>query len=246
MVEVSAENITLVTVVSFLSLFFILLALVPHPLLANPQQGRVVNVPEYFEALDLNYFSETKNFTLGTNYVRLKFTLGGWNLQFDNDPVFRQFSLCSYDSWWIFTWGYESFTWYNVKGVKVSENFGTGNWQVLKWDQLNPNYDMDRKLCEFTVQNSKTQLKVYFAFNTTKYNTPYDALVGGELHVLFCVSMDKVNTSINAWNLIGSILFFQMPNVHPLINAIIAIPVWIAIAWLIYILILKAIPFVGG
>jgi hypothetical protein len=250
MVEVSAENITLVTVISFLSMFFILVASMPSGILQSPQQGKVINVPEYFEAIDLSYFAATKNFTLGTGYVVYDFALGGWNFQFEVNDVNQGFLLFTYDSWAIFKWNYESFTWHNNKGITVSVNEGIylrgGSHNILKWTQLDPNYDSNSSLCEFTLDNPKTQCKIYFAFNTTRYNSPYAALQSGDLNCLIAIGIDKVNTSINAWNFIGMLLFFQAPDVHPLLNAIIAIPIWVMIAWLIYILILKAIPFVGG
>jgi len=251
MVEVSAENITLVTVVTFLSVFFILVSMMPPGLLYTPSQKRIIEVPEYFQSIDLSYFSATKNFTLGTGYIVYDFALGGWNFQFEVNPVNQGFLLFTYDSWGIFKWNFESFTWHNSKsGIIVSVNEGIylrgGSHNILKWTQLDPNYDSNSSLCEFTLDNPKTQCKIYFAFNTTAYSSPYAALQNGELACLIAIGMDFTNTRINAWNFIGMLLFFQAPEVHPAINALIAIPIWVMIAWLIYILILKAIPFVGG
>jgi len=42
------------------------------------------------------------------------------------------------------------------------------------------------------------------------------------------------------------VLFFKMPNVHPVLNYIIAVPIWASIAWLAFALIIaiiKALPF---
>jgi len=50
---------------------------------------------------------------------------------------------------------------------------------------------------------------------------------------------------MSAWNIVGMILFFQMPQVHPLFNLMFALPIWACIVYTIYRLILLAIPFVG-
>jgi len=52
-------------------------------------------------------------------------------------------------------------------------------------------------------------------------------------------------TGLNAWDLIGMILFFKLPNVHPILNYVIAVPIWASIVWLatsLIIAFLKALP----
>ena len=53
-------------------------------------------------------------------------------------------------------------------------------------------------------------------------------------------------STVSAWNILAQLLFFQMPDVHPAVNALIAIPLWAAIGILVYRLVLMAIPFLGG
>ena len=246
MVEVSAENITLVTVVTFLSMFFILIASMPSGILQSPKQGKAINVPEYFEAIDLSYFAVTTNFTVGPNLWEYAFKVGGWNVKASYDNVHDSIIMWTYDAFGIFEYNLEDFKWYNSQGVKVSGSvsFLGGPREAISLTTI---YDgFTNNTSTFTIQNSKTQCKIYFGYDSTKYKSPREAFQDGNLGVLVGMGIDNVNTRINAWNFISMLLFFQAPDVHPLLNAIIAIPIWIMIAWLIYILILKAIPFVGG
>jgi len=246
MVEVSAENITLVTVVTFLSMFFILVASMPSGILQSPQQGKAINVPEYFEAIDLSYFAVTTNFTVGPNLWEYAFQVGGWNVKASYDNVHDSIVMWTYDAFWIFEYNLEDFKWYNSQGVKVSGSvsFLGGPREAISLTTI---YDgFTNNTSTFTIQNSKTQCKIYFGYNSREYKSPREAFQDGNLGVLVGMGIDNTNTRINAWNFIGMLLFFQAPDVHPLLNAIIAIPIWVMIAWLIYILILKAIPFVGG
>jgi hypothetical protein len=253
MVEVSAENISLVTIVTFLGVFFILVASMPSGLIMSNamQQGRIVSVPTYFESIEIQSFAGTYlvNATEWGNPQVWTFTLGGWNMGFEVWNYYHVIRAYTYSSWWIFKWDYKDFEWHDCQGVTQSSvHSGLLLWGTfLDWEKLDDAYAEDSKSgLRWTIKNDVTQLFVFLGFNQTKYAKPSDAILSNDMYFLFCINFDKVNTSFNAWNIIGAILFFQMPNVHPAINMIIAIPIWILIAWLIYILILKAIPFVGG
>jgi hypothetical protein len=263
MVEVSAENITLITVVTFLSVFMICAMFIPWGIVigsqSSEQEGRVIQVPKYFEGIDLQNFAETHvvNLTHGKDLEDYEFKLGGWNVRVedfgdDHEPPYGKWLyIRTQAEWWIFRWDFKYFRWYDKEGVMRSVDNGAVNpfetYHVINYREFDEAYrKWGKDGLRWTIKNDYTQMVVYLGWNFTKYATPTDALLAGEFSMLLCINFDKVNTSFNAWNLIGSILFFQMPNVHPLLNAIIAIPVWIAIAWLIYILIVKIIPFVGG
>ncbi|MEM3629099.1 MAG: hypothetical protein QXE06_06985 [Candidatus Bathyarchaeia archaeon] len=254
MVEISTEQSMLVTVVTFLGIFFILGSIVPPGFMATVAEPRKVKVPEYFESVDLNRYSayEVINLTWSMNWY--DFDLGGWKFQiYWTSPMWGAPDCILFrrkDSWWIFSWFVEEGKWYNPQGVKVSRVRSVLyteimlDFECITGDTLNENYQGD--LIEFKIVFSVTEFTAHFAFNTTKYASPKEAWENNELYCLIGMTFDKQNTTLSAWNLVGALLFFKMPDVHPVLNAIIAIPIWIAIAYLIYILILKAIPFVGG
>jgi len=241
----------LVTIVSTLGLFALLVCMIPGEYSAAEYEGRELTVPEYFEGIDIQYFASIHNTTIvfGDPWPAYPdlfwegFDLGGWNFEFEVNRKSNvdYAALIRYDIWWIFKHNTHHLKWINSKGITVGNDYGD-----LRFTDLDENYDENINECRFTVKDDVMQLMVYFGFNTTKYDTPTQALDQDELSVLFCVGFDQLNTAINSWNLIGMILFFQMPDVHPAINAIIAIPLWVCIAFLVYVLILKAIPFVGG
>jgi len=244
MADTSGEIKGLIIVITFLSTFFLITSMIPSGFLYTTPEGRTVEVPEYFESVDIYSFAETYNFTITQGdelFFEHYFTLGGWNVWFYSDVLTDCMHVEIYDSWWVFRWNFRILEWFNNQGVKVSDENGN-----IERTVLDVNYDVDNQECKFKLSCTDATFVVYFGFNQTKYSKPSEALLNDDLHVLFCINFDKVNTSFNAWNLIGAILFFQMPNVHPAINALIAIPLWIMIAYLVYVLILKAVPFVGG
>jgi len=236
----------LVLVITVLATFAILMSMIPSEFYAESYEGRELNVPEYFESSDIYSFATTYNFTIPSTYWDKRFDLGGWHVMFKHYVYGedKHFFSKTYDTWWVFEWGWKTLNWYNNKGIDVSEQREWG--PILTYDALDDNYDEDRNECKFTLKNNDVTFIVYFGFNTTTYSMPSEALAAGELECLYCLNFDQINTSFNAWNLVGAILFFQMPDVHPIINAIIAIPLWVCIGYLTFVLILKAIPFVGG
>lgn len=249
--ESSGEIKGLILAVTFLSTFFIIVAMIPSDFVTESQEytPSPVSVPEYFEAVDVQSFAETKNINLTDASLTEHFTLGGWNVEFEYWHAYKGFSCRTYSSWWIFNWDFDNFHWYDVDGIERSEYFtflvqDREMCYLESIDQLYENYG--NKGLKWNLKNDHTQFVLYFGFNETKYNSPSEALSNDDLHVYIGVNFDKVNTTFNAWNLIGALLTFQLPNVHPAINMLISIPIWVLIAYLIYVLILKAIPFVGG
>lgn len=248
MTTISSENLTLVTIVTFLCVFFICAMTIPGGLQSQKYEGHIVNVPAYYEGLDIHNFAETKVINATGDYQAIEFKFGGWEMVFYEWTVKPGFSIRTEARWFIFHWDFDYFHWYDPKGIDRSEPMVPGGETiVLTYQALDDAYlTYGKDGLKWTLKNTKTQIVVFVGFNETKYSKPSEAIHHHELSLLLAINFDKVNTTFNAWNLIGAILFFQMPDVHPAINAIIAIPLWVLIAWLIYILILKAIPFVGG
>jgi len=240
----SGEIKVFITVITFLGSFALLVSMIPGQFAVQSKTYRQVSVPEYFEAIDIQCFAETKNLTVPAyDEFGLDCSVGGWELKiypyYSDLANIHELQLKHVDRWWIFVVGEHHLTWRRkTDGINLGIQ--------LDKDELLNAYDADKGLAEFTVSCEHLTAYVAFAYNTTKYENIVEAWANSELWMLIAIGFDQVNTSTNAWNVIGKLLFFQSPDVHPAINALIAIPIWAAVAITIYILILKAIPFVGG
>ena len=84
-------------------------------------------------------------------------------------------------------------------------------------------------------------LDVSFNYDEETYSSVEDAWNHHGLSFFIGIEFDQIATGLNAWDLIGMVLFFKMPNVHPLLNYIIAVPIWASIAWLAFALIIAVI-----
>lgn len=227
----------------------ILVTLIPSALFVSSETHKQITPPPFFEAIDIQVFAETYNFTLtnvsdsNTGYV----DFGGWRFSqawdFGDTPDWRASSIARYDS---FAVGPVSFTWFVEWGWFYRDNFLV-DWRMyasrLDSDYIDDGLNGLKYLVKF---GETTQFYMFFAFNETTYSSPELAWEQSDLRVLWGINFDQVNTGYSAWDLISMLLFFNLPTVHILINALIAIPLWIAIIYLTFILILRAIGAVFG
>ena len=92
---------------------------------------------------------------------------------------------------------------------------------------------------------------VSIAYNSTKFDSLTDAYAGSggydpELWIFIGMGYESEWASLPTWMIIAQLLTFQAPDVHPIINGLIAIPLWIAVIYLVYNLLLRMFPFVAG
>lgn len=92
---------------------------------------------------------------------------------------------------------------------------------------------------------------VSIAYNSTTFDSLTDAYAGTggfdpELWVFVGMGFESEWASLPTWMIIAQLLTFQAPDIHPVINGLIAIPLWIAVIYIAYHLLLRMIPFLGG
>jgi len=129
--------------------------------------------------------------------------------------------------------------WYNSRGVHRSDN----SLKALYATDLQTDYTNNQP---YRPECTHFPLTAYFGYTETAYSNVTDAWNHHALSILLGIDFADQATGMNAWNLIGMLLFFQMPNVHPILNILIAIPVWVCIVWLTFafiIAVVKSLPF---
>jgi len=172
------------------------------------------------------------------------FVIGGWNVR-----VFEwqnAIEIYTYDYWWRIEWNHDWFAWYK-NGKEVSEKFymydEEGIW--IKLLQIDKDFNKSKKL-QYDLRNSRTKMIVTFAFNTTAYALPSMAYNAHDAFLIFNIKFDDRNTSVNALNMIGMLFTASLPGVNPILNYLIAIPLWICSLYLVFIFVLRIIGAVFG
>lgn len=232
-----AELRGLLVVVSFLSVTVLLVTMLPGDFLIPASANRAITVPTSFSSGDLLAVAASTNYTNIGHGFDEEFDLGGYHFAlFTPLDDSRIIMWHAWTDWWIFDHQHPM-QWYDSQNAKVST--GVGFSEGIPLGAID-----SHGLSEiYEVQCSHTFLKVMFAYNQTLYSTVQQAYGNHTLEIWLGINFDQVNTTYNAWNIMAMLLFFQMPDVNPVINAIIATPCWICIAYLIYTLLTKLIPF---
>ncbi len=238
----------LLTVTGFIALTVLFIGIIPTDFFESTYTGLTVEVPEVFEAVDIQEFADVDTFIMNEtggydkgDYYMMELKddesdewLGGHDLDFwykDPDKAPLDLYINHWYAKMVILLQADALEWKSGEGV----NRGT----KLSADELNTDYAGED--LRYTARCAHLILKVFFAFNDTTYDTPSQAWEASELNVLVGINFDQTATSYNAFALITMLLFFQLPAIHWFVNAIIAIPIWICIVYLVAILFYRAI-----
>lgn len=234
----------LVTAGTFITISVILVGLVPSQFYVMEDEKRQIEVADYWEVLDLLHFNETWPFTLygwGGPVSTGKVDMGGY--------TFEQYWWEGNVSTFIMRWDKSLIIFWRIMedGVFYHDEMELGT--RLTSERLNYDYaNGGLEELEYTVIfPDVTQMKMIFTFNTTTYPSPGVAWGNSELYGLWGMNFDQTQSTFNAWDIIAMLLFFNLPNVHWVINLILKIPIAISIIYISFILLLRAIgAFFGG
>ena len=249
----------LVVIITFLAVFGLITVSMPIELTVTPTSGHYTG-PNYPEGIfDVSNFvtyghtsdaiNMTGTFTMEPEGFSFLFVVLG-SRDYDCIAVVRMDS-------YIFGLIHilrEAGKWYNTNNTLLSESrawpslwgkyyFGSGaKGDSISKEILDSEYYNGSIPIKFhVVFETQQSIDVMFSFNTTKYETPSLAWSQDELYMVVAAGFGG-SAGGDIFTLIGQLLFFQAPNMHPLLNAFIAIPIWSGIAYLIYVLLIKLKP----
>jgi hypothetical protein len=236
----------ILVVVTFLSVTILLVSMIPGEFVVSPTTNRQVVVPEAYSSSDVMAIASSMNFTFGP-HVEQSFSLGGHDFTIFDDamgsiPGNGIIMYTEWVEWWVIH-NQLYMKWYDQQNIERNSAPGPLEFPYMSYMMQFQTIDDIGLNTTWTIQCERVTVKAMFGYNTTAYDNCTQAYENDSLGIWLGINFDQVNTQFNAWNLISMILFFQMPDVHPIINAIIAIPIWVTIAYLIFTLITKLIPF---
>lgn len=241
-----AELVPLLTIMTFVGSFVLLTSLIPAALIGASPNMQGINVPTEYEAFDIILYNSTSfpvNFTKykedypsswgywgdTIDVGETKILLGSYNTT--NFKGYEPFFLAVYYIYYPLE--YEQMTW------KIGTDVFTYKFTYDEMDDLAVKYEQ----LEFHVTYAEVSRTVLFNWNSTLYAKPSQACEVDAMTLVAGMTWDEMQTKTNAWTILGQLLFFQMPDIHWSINALIAIPIWIGIVYLLFAFVTKLIPF---
>ena len=233
----------LIVIGTFLAVTLLLIGWMPYEFWTAGEQGRTIDVPDYFEGADLAYYNSTYHINL-SEFEAFDYKFWGEEefrrpMQFEVRKATKEFWNWHGDAilgaYWILR-GHKM-EWINREGITRGV--------VLTANEIQTDYDTEKNSSEYTMKCKHFYMKAFIIYNTTLFSNVSDAF--GDLQILFGINWDQLGTAWNAWSLISSILFFRPIEGIPFeIMMLISISIWIASAYIAYILILRAIGAVFG
>lgn len=244
----------LIFVVSFLGVLALLISWIPVEIYTAGSM-RVVSTPEaLFETFDIYSFAETLtiqlNETGGSDWIvdptfyEISIDLGNHDITYyykkANETGLASALMHRYNIYLIIPTTHR-LEWFDNDGVRrdVGDNF-------LEVASIQNNINEDNSTSSFRASCEHLSYRTVFGFNSSLYSNFTHAWNQHGLYVLFGVNFDDVGTSFNAFELVAMLLFFQFPNTNPYVNAMMKIPVWVAVGYLAYVLVIKVIPLIAG
>ena len=235
---------------TFLGSMFLLIGWMPSELF-EATETREIWIPEVFEGIDVYAFAETftlqlnetggNTWPLDTSYYTVDIDIGGRDCDIyyrkANESNLQLFLLHHWHEWIILPYQHK-LDWYNKKGINQ------GN--VLQVSEMQADDTEAEGKISYRAQCEHFTYYSTLAYNTTLYGNFTHAWNYHALYAFFGIEFQDVDTSYNAFELIARLLFFQMPDIQTHVNALMAIPMWATIGYLIYAFITSVIPFIKG
>lgn len=122
---------------------------------------------------------------------------------------------------------------------------GTPRGVFLEMTEVDQDFDSDINASRYSVECNHFSIEVYVGYNLTLYSDATDAFDHDGINVFSGIGFEDVGTSFNAWSLLNPILFFQTPSTFNVMNAVVAIPIWLSIIYISITVILWFIPFLS-
>ena len=243
----------LIVIVTFLGVSFLLIGLMPAEIYVAGET-RTIETTE-FEGIDVLSFADTANLCMNETGGAYEFGAPTWyRMQVDDGTgdlgghdvefVYRIANESTHElrnehlyGVFIFTFGHDM-NHYDKNGI----DRGT----ILDVSEIEDNRNPDNDTSMFTIKCSDFNARLIMNYNGSKWSNFTEAWDHNELYAFHGINFDQVSTSYSAFDLIGRLLFFQMPEGNLILNAIIAIPVWVGIGYIVVILIYRTIGAVFG
>lgn len=251
------SNAVFIAAISFLAIYALLVGLMPAELIVEAQDFRSTTYDIFYESSEIELLANrfTQNITYGGGYYS-----DYWGTDEDfGHSFFYVTALATGDADWVMLNNHYYPFWFIVEiptGVHHMDWVSKQSGETFTPSITNLDFESVTEVTEtdsgnithagFLVRCPHVTMHATIYFNSTAYANSTTAWQNDGLHCEFAINWDELGTGLNGWNLISSILWFQAPNVHPYVNFLIAFPLWVDIALIIFktiMVIISVLPF---
>lgn len=232
----------LIVVGSFLAIALLLIGFIPAEFYTSAE-SRTIEPPPYFESSELINW----NFTYIMNITSDSFSKFWGKSEFGHDMNFRAEKLATYNVMWnIHGYTFLGF-WTGGHGMEWWNENGINRGKFLKSNVIEEDWNANKSLASYTVRCAHFYMQADIGYNTTAYSSVKAAWNNHDLHIMFGIEWSERGVTWNSWSLISSILFFQpIAGVPYVLSALLAVPIWMCVAYMSFIFALRIVGSVFG
>jgi hypothetical protein len=100
----------------------------------------------------------------------------------------------------------------------------------------------------FSMFKTNFTILISTATNNTNPADHINAVWAGNYNIKIAYNTeisDEARMSSSMWTILGQILTLQLPNINPVVNLLLAVPVWAAFGFMIFAIFRSVVPFLG-
>lgn len=236
------EAKSFITVVTMLVLFGLVVGFIPSSIFAGSSIGS--QAPEGgFDPTLLSGYAETASYRTNATFFDTNYALGVAHMY---DLSGNSFVCLSYGGYPQFRLGVKTLIfgvlwlggveWLEFSNLDTGESRGS----TLFLSAIQMDYEAEGQPVRYRLSGGGGYGDLLVTWNTTQYASAALAAAASAIYFVHGVGIGE--SSVNALSLIISILTFRAPNIHPAINAMIAIPIYAAVAFLFLLILEKFKP----
>lgn len=113
----------------------------------------------------------------------------------------------------------------------------------ISYDEILEQYNNDTEYSRFTLDLRYTFEVFVFTTGTPGlwvdlWNENYNITVG--------TGVNETLDSLSPWSLLGQIMTFRLPGINPFVNALLAVPIYLMLFYMGFVVVRSVIPLLGG
>lgn len=216
-----SEDRTLIFTATFLGIFVLFLYMIPNVLFQFSTEipdieGKEIDVPDKWDTSSIGagaILFDDDDSILYNSFVDLMLNTEELRVYWPYGVPFLDYSIGirHLHSFWIF-------------------NYYVDCGEPLTYDFINSILDDGVASVTMRCNDGDLQFLFQISYDDMSYASFQDAWDSGDIMIWVGIrDTDLTEAHFSVWVLVGNLLTFQTPEIHPLINALIAVPLWIGI-----------------
>lgn len=128
--------------------------------------------------------------------------------------------------------------------------FGGNRYVAISYDSVTTRFVTNNvSYAYFSIFHTNFTVLLETPTNSTNPHDHINSVWAGNYRFYIAVNTDigdQARMSSSMWTILTQILTLQLPNVNPILNLLMAVPIWAALGFMVFTIFTRVIPFIAG